>query len=63
MKYVVTAHPYVVQYGTIDVPENVPANDYEKLADYIDEHWNEIEFSEPDLDYADTDFEIDKEEK
>lgn len=53
--YIVTAYPYAVQYGTlIGAPDDVDE-------DYILEHWNEIRWQEPDLDYCGTDFEFEEE--
>lgn len=52
----VTAYPYAVQWGTINVPENI--TDEDEIKDYISEHWEEISFGEPDLDYVGTDFNI-----
>lgn len=52
----VTAYPYARQYGEIQVPEGL---DEKEKMEYIKEHWNEIKFGEPDLDYCGTDFDID----
>lgn len=54
MKYRITAYPYAIQHGTIEVPDNIPEEDVDM---YIEEYWNKIKFEEPDLDYTDTDFE------
>ena len=51
--YLVTAFPYAVQNGKITVPDDVI--DVNK---YIKNHWNGIEFNEPDLDYFGTDFDV-----
>lgn len=51
----VTAYPYAVQYGTIEVPKELNEDD---VKDYLYEHWNEIKFGEPELDYVGTDFDI-----
>lgn len=56
--YWVTAHPYANQDGTIEVPANIPADEVE---DYIYNHFDEIEFGEPELDYKGTGFEFGKE--
>lgn len=53
MRYKITAYPYAIQHGTVDVPDSVPAED---IDDYLTEHWSDIKFDEPDLDYAGTDF-------
>ena len=53
----ITAYPYAVQYGEIKVPKDLPL---EKIQDYIRDHWNEISFGEPKLDYCGTDFEFDE---
>lgn len=54
MKVSVTAYPYAVQFGEIDIPEGISTDE---IYDYLTEHWDEIEFGEADLDYAGTDFE------
>ena len=54
----ITASPYATQYGTIKVPDNLPESEYKS---YVNEHFGEIKFGEPDLDYAGTDLEIDEE--
>ena len=54
-QYHITAYPYATQTGIISVPAGVGDDD---INDYIIEHWNEIKFDEPELDYAGTDFEI-----
>ncbi len=51
----ITASPYATQYGGLSVPKDLTG---EKLREYIRNHWNEIPFGEPKLDYAGTDFEI-----
>lgn len=56
-KIYVTAYPYATQTGSILVPETV--NSVEELREYIREHFDEIDLSEPELDYAGTDIEFD----
>lgn len=58
-KYLITAYPYCVQYGTITVPDDddILIN----LKDYIIDHFHEIKFEEPELDYCGTDFEYEEE--
>ena len=51
MKYNVTVYPYAVQYGDIDVPDDV-----DNIKEYILEHWGDITFGDVDLDYSGTDF-------
>jgi hypothetical protein len=51
----VTAYPYAVMNGTIEVPANVPDDE---LDDYVREHFDKVEFGEPQLDFAGTDFDI-----
>ncbi len=50
-----TAYPFVIQSGTIEVPDDVDDDD---VMDYIAEHFDEIKFEEPELDYCGCDFEI-----
>ena len=52
----ITASPYATQYGELLVPKSLTG---EKLREYIRNHWGEIPFGEPELDYVGTDFEID----
>lgn len=52
----ITAYPYATQSGTLKVPEGL---NEEQKREYISDHWNEISFSEPDLDYCGTEFDID----
>lgn len=59
MKYRITAFPYAIQYGTIEVPDDVPE---EEIDNYIETYWEKIEFEEPELDYSNTDFDKEKEE-
>lgn len=54
MKYSIVAYPYAKQYGTIEVPDNVPE---EEIDSYIETYWEKIKFEEPELDYAGTDLE------
>ena len=49
----VTAYPYATVWGEIDIPDDI-----EDVQQYVKDHWDEIEFGEPDLDYAGTDFEV-----
>lgn len=55
MKVAITAYPYAVQYGTLEMPDDIKQDFREE---YIKEHWSEIKFGEPELDYAGTDMEI-----
>lgn len=54
-QYHITAYPYATQTGTISIPANLGDDD---INNYIIEHWGEINFNEPELDYAGTDFDI-----
>lgn len=55
MKLSITSYPYAVQNGTIEVPDGLSE---EELMFYVEEHWDEISFSQPELDYCGTDFQI-----
>ena len=55
----VTAYPYVVQYGEIEVPNDVFEEGGSSVRNYIEENFNEIMFGIPDVDYRGTDFDID----
>lgn len=52
----ITALPFATQYGTIEVPDGLSE---EEERSYIEEHWGEIDFEEPELDYVGADFEVD----
>lgn len=52
----VTAYPYAVTYGVIKVPVDV-----KDVKQYLIDHWTEIKFGNPDLDYAGIDFEYNEE--
>jgi len=56
-KIYVTAYPYARQTGSVLVPESVDS--VEDLRAYIMEHFDEIDFGEPELDYAGTDMAFD----
>ncbi len=51
----VTAYPCAVVSGTIEIPADVPDD---KLDAYVSEHFDDVDFGEPQLDFADTDFDI-----
>ena len=55
MKVRVIAYPYAVQYGEIEVPNDVKGED---LQEYISEHFDEVAFGEPELDYQGTEFDF-----
>lgn len=55
MKAIIRAYPYAIQHGVLEMPDDIEEDMREE---YINEHWNEIRFDEPELDYADTDMEI-----
>lgn len=44
----ITAFPYATQHGTLKVPGNITQAEVDE---YIADHWDEIEFDEPELDY------------
>lgn len=54
--YLITAFPYATQYGRLEIPDDV-----EEPREYILQHWNEIQFDEPELDYCGTDFDYETE--
>lgn len=54
----ITASPYATQYGTIEVPDDLSEDQYQS---YVSDHFDEIKFNAPDLDYAGTDLEIEEE--
>lgn len=54
----VTSFPFATQWGSVEVPEYL--KDPMEIRDYIVEHWDDIKFGEPDLDYCGADFEIEE---
>ena len=56
-QYYITAYPYAKQTGVISAPAGVGDDD---IDDYIIEHWNNINFNDPELDYAGTDFDVEE---
>lgn len=54
----VIAYPYAMQYGTINIPDDVYKCTSEVIREYIEEHFREIEFGEIEADYDGTEFEI-----
>ena len=50
----VTAYPYATQFGKIEIPDDIDDKD---VRDYLSEHFDEIKFEEPELDYCGCDFE------
>ena len=57
-RYWVAVQPYASQNGTIMVPADIPADEVDT---YISEHFGEIEFGEPQLDYKGIDYEFGEE--
>ena len=51
----VTAYPYATQFGKILIPDDIDDKD---VRDYLSEHFDEIKFEEPELDYCGCDFEV-----
>lgn len=50
---VVTAYPYATMCGRLKVPKSVT-----NLDEYVTEHFNDIKFDEPELDFHGTDFDV-----
>ena len=56
MKHItVTAYPYAMVYGHIDIPDDV-----DDIDNYLEDNWDDINFGNPDLDYAGTDFDYEE---
>lgn len=51
-KYGFTALPYTTQHCTIEAPDDADVNE-----NYIREHWDDVKFGEPEMDYRGTDIE------
>lgn len=58
-KIEVTAYPYATVYGDLEVPDDVMNGSDDKLHEYIENHWNEIQFGDTDLDFQGCDYEFD----
>lgn len=62
-RFLITAHPYVTQFGSIDVPDEIAdSDDKDDVSNYINEHFYDIDFDKPMLDYFGTDFEFEKDD-
>ncbi len=61
----IMAHPLANVTGTIQIPNNI--TEEEDIEEYIREHFKDIKFGEPELDYMSIDFEyedsLDEEEE
>ena len=55
VKVFVESSPYATQNGSIWVPKGMTEDEERK---YITDHWDEIRFGEPELDYEGTDFTV-----
>lgn len=51
----VTAYPFATTSGTLKIPDEVT-----DIRQFVKEHWDDIEFGSPDLDYCGTDFEVEE---
>jgi len=54
-KVIVVAYPYATVCAEFDVPDGL---DEEKTHEYVKNHWNNVPFGKPDLDFAGTDFDV-----
>ena len=57
-RYSVTALPFATQNGSIWVPDEIVKKGEEHVREYISDNWNDIDFSDPDLDYCGAAFDI-----
>jgi len=55
-KYTITAYPFAITWGTIEVPDEV-----EDVEGYVLDNWDDIKFSPPDLDYTGVEFDVEEE--
>ena len=51
----VTALPYATQEGELTIPDGLSEDEAQE---YITNHWKDIKFGEPQLDYHGTDFDF-----
>ena len=56
-RVVVTAYPYASQNAEFEIPGDMDPESCE-AQEYIRDHFNELSFDEPDLDYRGTEFDI-----
>lgn len=54
----VFCHPFCDTHGTIKVPTEIVDAGKMSVVDYINEHFDDIKFGEPDLNYRGTDYDI-----
>jgi len=55
----ITVFPFVSQTGSLKVPDELKTR--EEIKDYIDEHWDEIDFEpryQADFDYSGADYDF-----
>jgi len=53
----ITAYPFAIQTGYLEVPDEMSSGQYDE---YVREHWGEIEFLSPDLDYANAEVDVEE---
>lgn len=51
-----TVCPFVTETGTIKIPKSLPRSEWKQ---YLNDHWNEIIFTEDDRDYCGVDIDFD----
>lgn len=56
LKFDVTAYPRAVLDGVIYIPENLTS--YDERCKYVSDHWDEIDFAEPDFEFDSCTFDI-----
>ena len=55
-KYDIQFFPCASQHAEIDIPSEI--SDASEIRDYIKEHWSDLKFDGPELDYRGTDFDV-----
>lgn len=58
-RFLIKAYPYATQFGSIDVPDEI-ADNMDAVFYYINDHFDEVSFSKPILNYSGTDFEFEE---
>lgn len=55
----ITAYPFAVLDGDLEIPDDVVNRNEDELRDYIADHWNDIQFGGTDLDFAGCEYDVD----
>lgn len=63
-RFLVKAYPYAVQFGRIEVPDEIAdSDDMNAVSEYIEEHFDDIRFGLPRLNYTGAYFECEEDDE